>query len=136
MNHKDLDVWKSAMLLAEKAYRETVDFPNHEQPGITSQLRKAAVSVPANIAKGSARTGNKELIQFPCISLGSLAEQKTLTIILPNKVGAFNDEKQDNLPALLTQCSKFTYGLIKYVKNNPKPINQLTNHYSPPCSKL
>ncbi len=121
MNHKDLDVWKSAMLLAEKAYRETVDFPKHEHPGITSQLRKAAVSVPANIAEGSARKGNKELIHFPCISLGSLAEQETL-IILPNKVGYFNDEKQDNLPALLTQCSKLTYGLIKYVKNNPKPL--------------
>ncbi|GMT45574.1 MAG: hypothetical protein IEMM0006_1406 [bacterium] len=118
MNHKDLDVWKSAMLLAEKAYRETVDFPKHEHPGITSQLRKAAVSVPANIAEGSARKGNKELIQFPCISLGSLAEQETL-IILPNKVGYFNDEKQDNLPALLTQCSKFTYGLIKHVKKQP-----------------
>ncbi len=118
MNHKDLDVWKSAMLLAENVYRETIDFPKHEQFGMTSQLRRAAVSVSANIAEGSARKGNKELIQFLHISLGSLAELETL-IILSNKVGYFNDEKQDNLLALVTQCSKLTYGLIKYVKNNP-----------------
>ena len=116
MNYKELDVWKSAMLLAEKVYGETVNFPKYEQFGLTSQLRRAAVSVPANIAEGSARKGNKELIQFPCISLGSLAEQETL-IVLPNKVGYFNDEKQDNLPALVTQCSKLTYGLIKYLKS-------------------
>ena len=118
MNHKDLDVWKSAMLLAEVIYLETGDFPNHEQFGLTSQLRRAAVSVPANIAEGSARKGNKELTQFLYISLGSLAELETL-IILSNKVGYFNNKKQDDLLALVTQCSKLTYGLIKYVKSNP-----------------
>lgn len=116
MNHKDLDVWKSAILLAEKVYRETVDFPKQEQFGLISQLRRAAVSVPANIAEGSARKGNKELIQFLYISLGSLAELETL-IILSNKVGYFNDEKQDNLLTLVTKCSKLTYGLIKYLKS-------------------
>ncbi len=116
MNHKDLDVWKSAMLLAENVYRETIDFPKQEQFGLTSQLRRAAVSVPANIAEGSARKGNKEFIQFLYISLGSLTELETL-IILSNKVGYFNDEKQDNLLTLVTQCSKLTYGLIKYLRN-------------------
>ena len=115
MNHKDLDVWKSAMLLAEAIYVETDDFPTHEQFVLTSQLRRAAVSVPANIAEGSARKGNKELIQFLYISLGSLAELETL-IILSNKVGYFIDEKQEKLLALITQCSKLTHGLINYLK--------------------
>ena len=118
MNHKDLEVWKSAMLLTESIYRLSAEFPQHEQFGLTSQIRRAAVSVPANIAEGSARKGNKELTQFLYISLGSLAELETL-IILSNKVGYLNDEKQDDLLALITQCSKLTYGLIKYVKNNP-----------------
>jgi len=108
MNHKDLDVWKSAMLLAGKVYKETIGFPQNEQFGMTSQLRRAAVSVPA-------------------ISLGSLAELETL-IILSNKVGYFNDKKQDNLLALVTQCSKLTYGLIKYV-NNPINYSPLTIHH-------
>jgi len=116
MNHKDLDVWKSAMFLAEVIYVETGDFPNHEQFGLTSQLRRAAVSVPANIAEGSARKGNKELIHFLYISLGSLAELETL-IILSNKVGYFKGEKNDKLLALVVQCSRLTNGLIKYLKD-------------------
>ena len=116
MNHKDLDVWNLAMQLAVKVYEITVAFPKHEQLGITSQLRRAAVSVPANIAEGSARKGNKEFIQFLYISLGSLAELETL-IILSNKVGYLNDTNREDLLALLTQCSKLTYGLIKYIRS-------------------
>jgi len=119
MNHQDLDVWKSAMLLAERVYRETVEFPKHEQFGMTSQLRSAAVSVSANIAEGSARKGDKEFIQFLYISLGSLAELETLMII-SNKVGYLNDANKDDLLELVTHCSKLTYGLIKYLKSKDK----------------
>jgi len=100
MNHKDLDVWKSAMLPAEKVYRETVDFPNHEQFGMTSQLRRAAVFVPANIAESSARKGNKELIQFLYISLGSLADG--LTKYLKSKEYAYSPFTIHDSPS----CSK------------------------------
>ncbi len=119
MNHKDLDVWKLAMLLTEKVYGKTLDFPKHEQCGMTSQICRAALSVPANIAEGSARKGNEELIQFLYISLGSLAELETL-IILSNKVGYLNDPNRDDLLELVTQCSKLTYGLIKYLKSKEK----------------
>jgi len=134
MNHKDLDVWKSAILLAGEVYKETVDFPKHGQFGMTSQLRRAAVSVSAHIAEGSARKGNKELTQFLHISLGSLAELET-PIISSNKIGYFNNEKQDNLLALVPQCSKLTCGLIKYVKNNPIHYSSLTIKQPPSCSK-
>ncbi len=115
MNHKDLDVWKSAILLAEKVYRETVDFPKHEQFGMTSQIRRVAVSVPANIAEGASRKGNKEFIQFLYVSLGSLAELETL-IILSNKIGYFPSDIQDELLDLIAQCSRLAHGLIKYLK--------------------
>lgn len=84
MNHKELDIWKSSMLLAELVYIQTKDFPVHEQFGLISQLRRAVVSVPTNIAEGAARKGNKEFIQFLYISLGSLAELETLIIISRN----------------------------------------------------
>ena len=116
MNHKDLDVWKAAMELSENIYRETANFPQHEQFGITAQIRRAAVSVAANIAEGSGRHGDKEFIRFLYISLGSLAELETL-LILSNKVGYLSDELHVSLQSNVTQCSKLTYGLIKYLKS-------------------
>ena len=114
MNHKELDVWKSSMLLAELVYKQTKDFQKHEQFGMTSQIRRAAISVPANIAEGSARKGNKEFIQFLHISLGSLSELETL-IILADKIEYISESNKDELIELITTCSKLTYGLIKYL---------------------
>jgi len=127
MNHKDLDIWKLAMLLTENVYRETVDFPKHEQFGMTSQIRRAVVSVPANIAEGSARKGNKELIQFMYISLCPLAELETL-IILSNKTGYFSAYIQNELLDLITQCSRLTHGLIRYLESKEYSNHQVTNH--------
>ena len=74
MNHKDLDVWKESMNLAREVYLLTQTFPKEERYGITSQIRRSAVSIPSNIAEGAARSSDKEYIQFLYISLGSLAE--------------------------------------------------------------
>jgi len=76
-NHRDLRVWQSAMLLVEDIYRLTSTFPREEQFGLTSQMRRAAVSVPSNIAEGSARSGTKELLYFLGVATGSLAELDT-----------------------------------------------------------
>ncbi len=121
MNHKELDVWKSSMLLAELVYKQTKDFPKHEQFGMTSQIRRAAISVPANtclparqVAEGSVREGNKEFIQFLYISLGSLSELETL-IILADKIEYISESNKDKLIELITTCSKLTFGLIKYL---------------------
>ena len=128
MNHKELDVWKQAMLLAQHVYLVTKDFPKDEQFGLTSQIRRAAVSVPANIADGSARKSDKEFSQFLHISLGSLAELETL-ILLSKNFEYVSSEKTDELIDLITQCMKLTHGLIKYLRNkknqSPMPI---TNH--------
>lgn len=81
MDHKELDVWKVAMELVEDAYRISAKFPDHERYGLTSQLRRSAISIPSNISEGSGRKSNKELIQFLSISLGSLAELETQYLI-------------------------------------------------------
>ena len=81
MNHKDLDLWKKSMDLVETIYKLTQAFPESEKFGLTSQMRRAAVSIPSNIAEGAARKGDKELIHFLHIALGSLSELETQYLI-------------------------------------------------------
>ena len=81
MDHKNLEAWKQAMLLVEQVYKTTTRFPAHELYGLTSQMRRAAVSVPSNLSEGAARNGSREYINFLGISLGSLAELETQAII-------------------------------------------------------
>jgi four helix bundle protein len=89
-NHRDLRAWQQAVELVTAIYRLTAKFPDSERYGLTSQLRRAAVSVPANIAEGAARSGTKEWIYFLSISSGSLSELDTL-IELAVKVGYLDD---------------------------------------------
>jgi four helix bundle protein len=77
MDHKDLDLWKKSMNLVVLIYDITSKFPSDERFGLTSQMRRAAVSIPSNIAEGAARKGDKEFIQFLMIALGSLSELET-----------------------------------------------------------
>ena len=77
-SHRDLLAWQEAMQLVEDVYAITRTFPKEELFGLTSQLRRAAVSIPANIAEGAARNGSKELLQFLGIASGSLSEVDTL----------------------------------------------------------
>ena len=81
MNHKDLDIWKESIELTKKIYLITKNFPKEEIYGLTSQIRRSCISIPSNIAEGSARNHDKEFIQFLYISLGSLAELDTQLII-------------------------------------------------------
>src|SRR5580658_2279131 len=76
-HYKDLLVWQKGMNLAKLVYKLTVRFPSEERYGLTSQMRRAAVSVPSNIAEGQARRGTNEFLQFLSIAEGSLAELDT-----------------------------------------------------------
>ncbi|MEZ4484825.1 MAG: four helix bundle protein [Syntrophotaleaceae bacterium] len=80
-HHKDLDVWRSSMALVTEIYRLTGNFSKDEIYGLTNQIRRAAVSVPSNIAEGAARHSKKEFLQFLYVSLGSLAELETQLLI-------------------------------------------------------
>ncbi len=77
MDHKKLDVWNLSMEFAIDLYQLTKQIPKTEQFGLISQIKRAAISVPANIAEGAARKGTKELIHFLYISLSSLSELET-----------------------------------------------------------
>ncbi len=76
-NHRNLRVWQSALDLVDDVYRFTAKFPKEELYGLSSQMRRAAVSVPSNIVEGCARSGTKELIHFLNIASGSLSELDT-----------------------------------------------------------
>ena len=79
--HKDLFAYQLALELAEWIYRCTADFPKSEMFGLTSQMRRAAVSVPSNISEGAGRYGPAEFRKYLYIARGSLAELETQTII-------------------------------------------------------
>jgi four helix bundle protein len=72
--HKRLDVWKRSISFVEQIYKTTASFPPEEKFGLSSQMRRAAVSIPSNIAEGAARSGKKEFINFLNIAQGSIAE--------------------------------------------------------------
>ena len=76
-SYQDLDVWQRSMTLAELAYRLTKGFPKEEMFRLTSQIRRAANSIPANVAEGWGRQSNKEFQQFLRIAQGSLRELET-----------------------------------------------------------
>lgn len=110
--HKDLDVWKESISLVKDIYSLTKVFPKDEIYGLTSQMRRCAVSIPSNIAEGSARNHDKEYIQFLYISLGSLSELETQLIIAIeiNYINEYNYTK-------LEKIKKMLLGLIKYLKS-------------------
>ncbi len=111
--HKDLDVWKKSMELAERYYYLTDKFPDNERYGLVSQMRRSAVSVPSNIAEGAARGSIKEFIQFLYISLGSLSELETQSL-LSDRLKLLNDKSIFNELELIR---KMLLGLIKSMKN-------------------
>ncbi|MGQ0501145.1 MAG: four helix bundle protein [Panacagrimonas sp.] len=75
--HEELDVWQDAMLLVEAIYRATAALPDHERFGLCSQMRRAAVSTPSNIAEGAARQSTLEFLRFLYMARGSLSELDT-----------------------------------------------------------
>jgi len=79
--YKDLLVWQKGMLLVKGIYRLTLSFPSDEKFGLTSQMRRAAVSTPSNIAEGQARRSTGEFIQFVSHAEGSVAELDTQLLI-------------------------------------------------------
>ena len=80
-SYKDLNVWKIAVNFAKEIYQLTTRFPASEVYGLTSQVRRAAISIPSNIAEGQGRNSVREFRQFLAIALGSLGELETQLII-------------------------------------------------------
>jgi len=113
--HKDLDIWKLGIKLVENIYKLCEVFPLEEKFGIVSQIKRAAVSVPSNIAEGSARNSKKEFIQFCYISLGSLSEIET-QLIISNRLKFISDEDLEKNILTIETLRKKLLNFIKYLK--------------------
>lgn len=106
---KELRIWQAGIVLAKLTYAMTRSFPKDEAYGLASQMKRAAVSVPSNIAEGSRRQSTKELIQFLRIALGSLGELETQTIIA-FEVGLIT---KDDLALMEENCTTIARGIVK-----------------------
>ena len=112
-SYKDLDVWQIAMSLAESCYRATADFPREEMYGMTAQIRRAAASIPANIAEGYGRDQTGPFIQFLRIAQGSARELET-HLILAGRVRLL---RSDALSGLLDECERVSKMLRSLIRS-------------------
>lgn len=110
--HKKLDAWLLSFEFAKEIYRNTEYFPANEKFGLVSQLRRAAVSIPTNIAEGAGRKSKKEFINFLSIALGSLSEVDTL-LLLARDLKFIEREITEELLIRLNIIGKLVYGLMK-----------------------
>jgi len=112
--HRDLEIWQRGIDLVTKIYKITKNFPKEELYGLTSQMRRAAISYPSNISEGAARDSINDYIRFLYISMGSLSELET-QIIISEKLGYLKNSKDilEDIEAI----TRKTYNLIKYLKS-------------------
>ena len=116
-SYRDLRVWREAMDLAEVCYRLTSGFPRREIFGLSSQLRRSAVSIPANIAEGYGRDSTGSYLQFLKVAQGSLKELET-HLILSTRLG-FASEGEIN--AALTRCEAVGKMLRSLIRSIQRP---------------
>jgi four helix bundle protein len=112
--HKKLDAWTSAIDLAQLVYKTTDRFPSRERYGLSSQIRRAAVSIPSNIAEGAARHSKKEFLQFLHIAKGSLSELDT-HMELAKRLEYLGQTEWQTLNELLERVDKMLSGLIRHL---------------------
>jgi len=113
-NFKELKVWQKAISLVTKIYKATANYPQSEQFGLTSQIRRASVSIPSNIAEGFGRNSDKDFIQFLRISLGSLFEIQTQLEISKN-LGFITIEEYNSLLNDSVEIEKMLKAFIKSI---------------------
>jgi four helix bundle protein len=117
-SYRDLIAWQKSIELARKVYLFTKVFPKEEMYGLTSQARRAAVSVPANIAEGHARNHRKEYVQFLGIAKGSLAELQTY-FVLSEKLKFVEPSQTDELVRDSEEIEKILAGLTNSLTPSP-----------------
>ena len=115
-NFRELIAWQKAMQLAKQVYLLTKDFPSYEQYALTSQIQRAVVSIPTNIAEGSGRPTQKELVHFLSFSLGSAYELET-ELLLAGELSYMDAKQSEQINADVVEVQKLVYSLMK--KYNP-----------------
>ncbi|MBL0103725.1 MAG: four helix bundle protein [Bacteroidetes bacterium] len=129
--YKDLIVWKKGIELAEAIYKHTEGFPKKELFGITSQLRRAAVSNPSNIAEGWSRDSPKYFIQFLNIAKGSLAEVET-QLILAGRLQFMKNEALLIIFKSIEHLARMLNALINSIQKSLKTPNSKDTHLNEP----
>jgi four helix bundle protein len=115
-NYKELNVWQKSYELCLKIYQITAKFPNEERYGLTSQIRRSAVSIPSNIAEGCGRKTTLDYIRMHYISYGSVCELET-QILLTGDLGFIDKGELDTAKKDIAEIEKMLKALIKSLKN-------------------
>ncbi len=116
--HRDLLAWQHAIQLVKEVYRLTSAFPDSERLGLSAQMRRAAISVPSNIAEGAARLGQKEFLHFLGIARGSLSEIDT-QLVVATELGYTKDNT--DLEQSISDLFGLLNGLINSLKRSETP---------------
>lgn len=111
-NYTELIAWQKAMDLVELVYRSTANFPSDERFGLTSQIRRAVVSVPSNIAEGQGRQSTREFLNFLSIAHGSLREVET-QVLIAKRLNYIDERLKSQLIDLSSEVGRIINGLIK-----------------------
>ena len=119
-NYKELKVWQKSYQLCLEMYKATKTFPKNEGFGLTSQMRRAALSIPSNIAEGYGRKTTPEYLRFLYIAYGSTCELET-QLLLSGDLGYLNKEKVSELQRDIGEVERMLKALIKSLEN--KPLN-------------
>jgi four helix bundle protein len=112
--HHKLEAWNQAVELVTEVYRKTESFPKEERYGLTSQIRRAAVSIPANIAEGAARFSSREFARFLSNAQGSASELET-ELLIAHRLGYLDETNFSDLNSQLERIGRLITGLAKHV---------------------
>jgi four helix bundle protein len=115
-SYKDLNVWKASMELVCEVYEVTRNFPDTERYGLTSQMRRCAISVPSNIAEGWSRNSARSFISYLNIASGSMSELLT-QLEIARRINYISDEKTIHLNLKGIEISKMLYMLTKKIES-------------------
>jgi four helix bundle protein len=119
--YTDLEVWKKSKNFASTIYKISASFPKDEIYGLTSQIRRCAVSVPSNIAEGSGRQYSKDTIQFLAIARGSLYEMET-QLFISCDLGYISLIQLNESLTEIENIGKLLNGYIRFLKGHPKNL--------------
>ncbi len=125
-SYRDLDVWKAAHQMVLAVYGETSHFPDGEKYGVTSQIRRSAVSIPANLAEGFGKRSVKDFLRYCLIANGSLQETSYL-LLLSKDLGYLNDEQYQPLDSLAGKVGSLLGGLERSLRkqlNSTESLNE------------
>ena len=117
--HQKLEAWSKAIELVTDVYRSSEHFPKEERYGLTGQIRRAAVSIPANLAEGAGRRSTKEFAHFLSNSQGSASELET-ELIIANRLGYLDEATFGRLIGQLERIGRLITGLVRHLSAGPK----------------